>query len=539
MGTTPSNVAGVNGRKDLLQLLRQHGSCEKTNMPPKIILKVSRGALSGREFVFDETSSCIVGRASDCSPRLPTDEAHRTVSRHHCLLDINPPDIRVRDFGSLNGTYVNGRKIGQRQKGMSAEDGAKLSFPEHDLKHGDEVRVGDNIFQVEIFVPAQCAECSAEITPEKKLDAERLPGVFQCESCRKKAALAQRKEPPKKKVKVCAKCGRDVAAEIGENRQGDYVCTQCQKDALEILKGMLDKAKAGVRELEAIRGYTIERELGRGGMGVVWLARNEASRELVALKVMLPKVAADERAKQSFLREVANTRALKHRNIVEFREAGCSYGTFFFTIEFCAQGSVDKLMQQRGGKLSVKEAMAIIRDVLDGLAYAHLATIPNVKLKDGRYAEGHGLTHRDLSPHNILLADVRGTRIAKISDFGMSRAFDLAGLSGLARTGTAAGKPWFMPRQQVVNFKYAGPEVDMWAAAASLYNMLTGECPRDFPRGKDVWQVVLESEPVPIRRRDSRIPARLAEVIDKALIDRPDIVFKTAAELKKALEAAL
>ena len=274
-------------------------------------------------------------------------------------------------------------------------------------------------------------------------------------------------------------------------------------------------------------------------MGLVWLARNDASGELVALKVMLPKVAADERAKQTFLREVANTKALKHRNIVEFREAGCADGTFFFTIEYCAQGSVDKLIEERGGKLSVKEAMAIIRDVLDGLEYAHNATIPNVKLKDGRYAEGHGLTHRDLSPHNILLTEVRGMRTAKVSDFGMSRAFDLAGLSGLARTGNAAGKPWFMPRQQLINFKYAGHEVDVWAATACLYNMLTGDCPRDFPRGKDVWQVVLESDPVPIRRRDPSIPSRLAQVIDKALIDRPAILFKTAADLKKALQKAL
>ena len=98
-------------------------------MPSKITLKVSQGALSGQEFVYDETTSCIVGRANDCSPQLPTDEAHKTVSRHHCLLDINPPDIRVRDFGSLNGTYVNGKKIGQREKGMSPEQAAKMSFP--------------------------------------------------------------------------------------------------------------------------------------------------------------------------------------------------------------------------------------------------------------------------------------------------------------------------------------------------------------------------------------------------------------------------
>ena len=96
-----------------------------------------------------------------------------------------------------------------------------------------------------------------------------------------------------------------------------------------------------------------------------------------------------------------------------------------------------------------------------------------------------------------------------------------------------------MPRQQVVNFKYSGPEVDVWAAAACLYSMLTGATPRDFPSGKDVWQALLDTEAVPIRRRDSSIPKRLAEVIDKALIDRPEILFKTAADFKKALLTAL
>ncbi len=455
------------------------------------------------------------------------------------IFDINPPDIRVRDFGSLNGTYVNGKKIGQREKGMSPEEGAKLGFPEHDLKNGDEILVGDSAFRVTIFVPARCAECSAEIVEDKRLQAERLPGVFQCESCRKKADLAQRKEPPRKKPKVCAKCGRDVAAEMGENRQGEYVCARCQQDPLQILKGMLDKAKAGAGDLRGIRGYTIERELGRGGMGAVYLARHKASSQLVALKVMLPRVAAEAGAKESFLREVGNTKALKHRNIVEFRESGCSEGTFFFTLEYCARGSVDKLMLGRGGKLPIKESMTILCDVLDGLEYAHHAPIPNVKLKDGRYVEGHGFVHRDLSPHNILLAEIRGTTVGKVSDYGLGKAFDTAGLSGHTRTGATAGKPWFMPRQQVVNFKYSGPEVDVWAAAACLYSMLTGATPRDFPAGKDVWQAVLESESVPIRRRDPSIPPRLAEVIDKALIDRPAIVFKTAADLKRALLAAL
>jgi serine/threonine protein kinase len=95
-----------------------------------------------------------------------------------------------------------------------------------------------------------------------------------------------------------------------------------------------------------------------------------------------------------------------------------------------------------------------------------------------------------------------------------------------------------MPRQQVINFKYAKPEVDVWAAAATLYYILTGTPPRDFT-GIDRWLVVLQTEPVPVRFRDASIPQPLAEVIDFALADKPEIRFKSAAEFKQALERAL
>ena len=196
-------------------------------------------------------------------------------------------------------------------------------------------------------------------------------------------------------------------------------------------------------------------------------------------------------------------------------------------------------MAQQNGKLSVEESILILFDVLAGLEYAHHARIPNLKLKDGKYVEGHGFVHRDLSPHNILLSEIRGVSVAKVSDYGLGKAFDTAGLSGHTRTGATVGKPWFMPRQQVVNFKYSKPEVDVWAAAACLYHMLTGATPRNFSGKKDVWQTVLETAPVPIRQRDPSIPKRLAEMIDSALVDDPAITFKTAAELKKALQAAL
>jgi eukaryotic-like serine/threonine-protein kinase len=138
-----------------------------------------------------------------------------------------------------------------------------------------------------------------------------------------------------------------------------------------------------------------------------------------------------------------------------------------------------------------------------------------------------------LKPSNLFLAKVKDEVIVKIGDYGLSKAFDLAGLSGQSMTGGAAGTPVFMCRQQLLNFKYSKPEVDVWATAACLYNMLTGYFPRNFTG--DPFLAVLQNEPVPIRQRDASIPKELAKVIDLALQEKPQIYFQTAAEFKKAL----
>jgi serine/threonine protein kinase len=188
--------------------------------------------------------------------------------------------------------------------------------------------------------------------------------------------------------------------------------------------------------------------------------------------------------------------------------------------------------------MSLKTALPIIAQALEGLEYVHNVELPRVKLADGSYGRGKGLVHRDLKPANIFLARTPKGVLAKIADVGVGKAFDSAGLSGLTRTGSVAGTPVVTPRQQVINFKYAKPDVDVWAMAASLYKLLTGEYPRDFPDDKDPWRVVLESQAVPIRDRDPSIPGPLAEVIDEALIDYPEIKVKNAAVFKKALIAA-
>jgi serine/threonine-protein kinase len=503
-------------------------------MAGKVKLEVSEGPMTGKVFLFEDHDTFLFGRSSECQACLSSDPK---VSRHHFILEANPPDACVRDLGSMNGTYVNDLKHGGRGEGEDPEEGAKRQYPEVSLKDGDRVRAGDTELVVRVEVPVYCRECGRELPGAARKEHEWVDGTFICPACRDKlaAGAGKRDKPPPPEPIRCKKCGKDVSKEASPQGKGDYLCTSCRAQPMELIKRLLERARAGDKGLVAIQGYTILKELGRGGMGAVYLARHERSGEQVALKVMLPQIAADERAKQMFLREVDVTKQLRHANVVEFRDAGCSDGTFFLTLEFCDGGSVDKLALASGGRLSTNDAVRIVLQALDGLDYIHNATV-SVRLADGRTAVVKGAVHRDMSPQNILLSGP--SKVAKVTDCGLAKAFETAGLSGRTRSGGVAGKLVYMPRQQIVNYKYAKPEVDVWAAAACLYNMLTGQFPRDFPRGRDPVQIILSTDAVPVRKRNPSIPAALADVIDHALRDKPEIPFKTAAELKRALEGA-
>ena len=484
-------------------------------MPATITLKAASGNLSGEEHTFDEPTTCVIGRARDCTIQLPSDEHHRAVSRHHCLIDINPPDVRIKDFGSLNGTFVNGRRIGGRGQGEQPRS------TEVALGHGDEIGLGQTVFKILIHRPTVCDGCGAEI--------DNIPGSERlCKVCRRKKSPHQA---------VCTICGRDVKARIGE-RRGDFVCEECRQDPINLVNRILGEVGRGGEDLPMIRGYTIVRPLGRGGMGAVYLARNQLTGQEVALKVMLPQVAVDEKAKDLFLREARMTKALKHPNVVQLLDSDCSSGTFFFTLEFCNGGSVDQFMRREGRVLPVAKALDITLQALDGLDYAHNAPV-TAKTEQGKFIRKKGIVHRDLKPANIFLSGTGDKLLAKIADLGLSKSFRAAGLTGMTATGSAAGSPWYMPRQQVIKYKYSKPEVDVWAMAASLYNMLTGAYPRQFPKGRDPWLAVLQDPVLPIRSRNSKIPRPLAEVIDEALVDQPEIRFKSAAKFKRALEKVL
>ena len=151
-------------------------------MSAQVILTTTHGDLEGREFAFDGPATNVLGRCVDCQIRLPADDW--TVSRHHCLLEVGPPYVRVQDLGSLNGTYVNGEKVGQRDRSLPLEAAARLAQPVRELHDGDELRVGNTCFHVAVVldrpeegepVPAGCAEGAAE--PAESGELLYAPGL--------------------------------------------------------------------------------------------------------------------------------------------------------------------------------------------------------------------------------------------------------------------------------------------------------------------------------------------------------------------------
>lgn len=493
-------------------------------MPAKVTLSIVEGPLKGKVFTFSGHDTFLFGRSADCHARLPDNDP--SASRHQFLLEVAPPHAHLRDLGSLNGTLVNGVKYGGRGKGEPPDSGLRHANPEADLRHGDRIQVGLTVFEVQVEKGPVCCECGREIAESDREASAWLSGASLCVDCRRaNAALVEtaRPEPPR-----CGRCGKDLASQFPGVRQASYTCGDCQDrsdadPAAALLRMMMEAADAGAKEsAREIGGYEIVKEIGRGGMGAVYLGRHRNDGTTAAIKILLARVAVREEERRRFLREIDVLRGLDHPNCVKLFRLGSAGSGFYFVMEYCAGGSVTDLMKRRRGKLPVSEAAPIVLQALDGLIYLH----------------SRGFVHRDIKPHNILLTAGEGDR-AKLADFGFAKCFTEAGLSGLTMTGARAGTPAFMPREQVTQFKFVKPVTDVWSMGATFYHMLTGAFPHNFEREKDPLAVVLRDPVIPIREREPRLPAALAEAIDRSLATEVKSRFQSASEFRMALAGAM
>ncbi len=272
-------------------------------------------------------------------------------------------------------------------------------------------------------------------------------------------------------------------------------------------------------EVPAIPGYRIERELGRGGMGVVYLATREADGSEVALKAVAPGGTVTRRNIDRFIREASILKQLDHPNIVRFREIGAIAGLLYFTMDYVPGIDAERLLKQRG-PWSVRSAVRTMLEVLKALEYAH----------------GEGFVHRDVKPSNILLRKGDSGYAVKLADFGLARVYQASQLSGLSREGEFCGTPPYMPPEQVTDYRNVTPASDQFAVAATLYHLLTGQYIHEFAAAnRPAILVVLEDVAIPIRDRRPDIPEALANAIHRALEREPALRYANVGEFARAL----
>ncbi len=498
-------------------------------MPASVILTAVKGPLAGTKYRFDEQMLCMIGRMDDCMIQLSGD-AGDGVSRHHCLLDIRPPQAFLFDLGSRNGTGLNGEKL------QSTSD-------TRTLKTGDIIRIGNNFFEVKLLAVRRCCVCRQELPESADRGGRSATRRLICADCiRAGRSLPAAASAKTIRFNICSVCGARVAgSQDGKPWDGNpeaFICTDCltsheTEDPNKTFRMPVIESRSG-QNLLTIPGYRIQRLIGRGGMGAVYLAENTDTLEKTALKILLPEIAVHDQCREDFIREAEHLKYLKHPNIVELKDCACTGGALYLALEYCTEGSLREYMQKTGETIRSKVAAELICQILDALEYAHSVRMRQFSFLDAQTYQVSGLVHRDIKPANIFLTRQNGQLCAKLSDFGLAKAFDMAGISGCTRTGDFSGTLGFIPKQQFLNYKYARPEVDVWAAAATFYYMLTAKAPRDFSRPEQVMKIFNEP-PVPVRERNPYISSGLASVIDQALDDREALRFKTADQFRFAL----
>jgi hypothetical protein len=432
----------------------------------QVNLKVMAGPYQGRVFSFTQADTFLIGRTTDSHLYLPED---KFFSRHHCLLEITPPHCLLRDLGSTNGTFVNGQRVAEAS-----------------LKNGDYIKGGETVLLVSVTAGETTGGNNAPST------SEASPTVVTVE---------------------CLHCGRREEAQAATaDEHLTFLCEDCRAE--------LKKTP------QPIPGYDIVRVLGRGGMGCVMLGRNQKTGAPVAIKTLLPEFAVSDKAMRRFMREIDVASALRHQNIVQFIDRGVHNGVFYLVTEFIDGADAAKLADDSGGKLPLRETVAIISQALDALSYAHT----------------EGYIHRDIKDQNILVRGTWPNLSAKLTDFGLAKSFTQSGMSGVTVAGEMAGTLAYMPPEQLKNFRDVKPQSDIYAVGMTAYSLLSGELALRLGRKTSMAETIkaiFEQPAVPLRERLPELPDTICQIIDRALVKDPTERWQSAAAMRNALSHAM
>jgi serine/threonine protein kinase/Tol biopolymer transport system component len=275
--------------------------------------------------------------------------------------------------------------------------------------------------------------------------------------------------------------------------------------------------------LQALLGdaYLIERELPSGAMSRLFLAAERSLDRKVVIKVLPPELTS-EVSTARFQREVQLTAHLQHPHVLPVHAAGARDGLLYYVMPY-VEGESLRHRLKREGRLPVADAVRVLREVADALAYAHR----------------QGVVHRDIKPENILLEEGH----AVLADFGIARALEAARVTtaggardSLTATGAAVGTPGYMAPERLAGESSVDVRSDIYALAVVGYEMLAGEPPFGASTGQAALAAHLLKQPAPLANVRPDTPPAVSAAIQKALAKRPDDRFATAADFRDALE---
>ena len=267
--------------------------------------------------------------------------------------------------------------------------------------------------------------------------------------------------------------------------------------------------------------YEVEQEIGRGGMGIVYRARDKRLKRHVAIKLLPPELSFRRDIRSRFLREAETAAQLSHPNIVPIYSVD-EVGNLVFFVMACIDGdNLAKLLKKRG-PLPVENVRRWTMEVADAMSYAH----------------ARGVVHRDIKPDNILLDGIDGR--ALVTDFGIARAMiDSGETSRLTATGMAIGTPAYMSPEQASGDRDLDGRSDLYSLGVVAYQMLVGEPPFVGNTTPALLVKHLAEMPVPVGQRRPDVPSDLAMIVMRLLEKAPERRFQTAGELVHALKTGI
>jgi serine/threonine-protein kinase len=437
----------------------------------------------------------VIGRSLAADWSIPEDGL---LSRNHLKLTPADSGCLLFDFASKNGTNLNDEPV----------EPEKAVF----LVQNDLIQAGRCVFRVH-FETADIAiiDASQSLTGEADSASHKIPGQFS-------EKLPPEFPPANLTCTICNKVYQEpsvaeIPAQGSRESLSPNLCTNCRP-------GHMTLSTDAEEDLAPL--YETIRLLGKGSMGVVYLAKHRETGQHVALKIIDPETATTRTAIERFMREMAVISALKHVNIVECIDQGHDAGHLWFAMEYVSGISLENLAQANRGTYPVNQACRIICQVLKGLEYAH----------------NQSLVHRDIKPENILIGRTSEKRlIAKISDFGLAKNYQSMGASGLTFSGEMRGTIPFMPPEQMIDFKTVKPSGDLYSTAATLYYLIAGTYVFDSDDASDdMIQMLLDHHVVPLSSRRSDVPQELSDLVLKCLARNPDDRFPTASAMRNAMK---